>query len=804
MKGNRHIACSVLFTGFIILRLIFWCNSSEAQTVVIDTSSNLISVQPFKGNITDSIKYEINADTTKNDKLKFTAVGQINSSLLKEKLSTNILKKNDSLNFKKKILKKTSTKGSVSLGYDYGIIPFTSDMNMPDGFYKAEGNAGFEVFNFPVNATFFYSTMQGVSGLNNYFKISYDVNKYKENLKGKVNDKVKNFSKNLDSLYKVKQTAEQKKLYLETMAGSVNNQLSAKQYLNYKYLYDKPEMPDTNEFSSYTTLQITDSINNNANYHNGELTNDIAQSKKTAKDTIAYYKNLLKKSDSLKSTVCEYESKIKGYVEEINKIKKIVEELKSAKNLNTSMLSDSNYFSRDKRPSISLKRLEIGLCYPNYSTFLVSGATVKGINIEAEKPDVYYAFTYGKTVNTLMVNNNLIQNSMQKIKSMLDFFDFNDVSTSRRITVFKMGYGKKDATHLHAGVLYGVGLTSYMDDLSILNIEQNKERNYVIELDGRWVINSNNTFDLVYGKSSVQQTDQALSGYEKGFYGIFQPVRSNAALAAYKTSIKSTKTKISFTSRWIDPFFKSFGVGFLRADNFRYEIKAEQPITKKIKLTGFYKKGEDNLLSLYSYKSTIQTIGAKVNIKLTRSLSMHFGYNPILQKIKTSENNSIINRNNITTGVITYTPKAKRFYSVFNILYSYYNISDSLRNNVFRNISFTGSSQISTSFKNNISAGWLYAKSTDSLNTNTMLLTDDITYTLLKKAEFSITGKYAITPDTVGQLGFGIKVNIPLLKRLSAEGSFERIVIGDFYSYYDAEQLKKFPYYCYFKLTYTW
>ena len=206
----------------------------------------------------------------------------------------------------------------------------------------------------------------------------------------------------------------------------------------------------------------------------------------------------------------------------------------------------------------------------------------------------------------------------------------------------------------------------------------------------------------MYGKSSVQIDGQVLNSSEKGFSGVFLPLRSNAAQAAYNTLIKHTKTKITITSRWIDPFFKSYGVIFLKPDNFRYEFKAEQPISKKIKITGYYKKSEDNLLSLYNYKNTIQTIGAKVNIKLTRCWNMQFGYNPILQKIKTSNNTSIINSNNIRTGVITYTPKAKKFYSIFNLLYSYCSISDSLRKNVFENIAFTGSTQISNSFKNNI------------------------------------------------------------------------------------------------------
>lgn len=786
MRENQQIHCLASFAIFTTILLVVWCTSVKAQNGILSNDSGLINIQLLKNYPSDSVTSEVSRDTVQKDKK-----------------STNIFKKDDSLIIKKRIFKKTSAKGSINMGYDFGVIPFTTNMKIPEGFYSTTGNAGFNVLSLPVNVSFYYSTIKSVSGLNNYFKISYDVNQYKENVKSEVTGKIKIFSKSLDSLTRVKQTAEQRKLFLESMTGSINSQMSSGQYLNYQNSQSFPEL-DTEGLSDYGEIQIPDSIKNRGNINEEELTDNKTQLAKTKNDSIVNYKNLLKKRDSLKSKVSEYENKINGCVEEIDKIKKTIEELKNTLNQSTSIETNNTYISKYQQLLFSVKTFEIGLCYPNFSTFLVNGATVNGINVEVEKPNFYYAVTYGKTVNTLLMNNNILQSSMQKIKNMLDFFDFNDVSTSRRITVFKIGYGKRESTHLHAGILYGAGLTSYMDDISDLNIQQSKERNYVIELDGRWSINSNNTIDLVYGKSSVQLADQASITDVKGFYGVFQPVRSNAALATYKTSLKRTKTKMAFTSRWIDPFFKSYGVGFLRADNFRYEIKAEQPVNKKIKLTGSYKKGEDNLLSLYDYKSTIRTIGAKISVKFTRNWSLHLGYNPILQKIRTAENINIINRNNITTGVITYTPKAKKFYSVLNLLYSYYNISDSTRSNVFRNLNFTGSLQFSNSFSNNFSAGWLYANSTDSIDTNTLLFSDNITYTLFKKAEFSIIGKYAITPDTVGQFGYGIKINVPLIKRLSAEGSFERIVIGDFYSCYDAQQLKKFPYYCYFKLVYTW
>ena len=54
------------------------------------------------------------------------------------------------------------------------------------------------------------------------------------------------------------------------------------------------------------------------------------------------------------------------------------------------------------------------------------------------------AFTYGKTNNTIMTTNNIIQNQLQTARNFYNFFDFNNVKDSRKITALKLGYGKKN------------------------------------------------------------------------------------------------------------------------------------------------------------------------------------------------------------------------------------------------------------------------------------------------------------------------------------------------------------------------
>ena len=60
---------------------------------------------------------------------------------------------------KSKLWKSIKTNGFVSLGYDYGAIPFANINKFPSGFFRTEGNVGVSIKNIPVNANFYYTTL---------------------------------------------------------------------------------------------------------------------------------------------------------------------------------------------------------------------------------------------------------------------------------------------------------------------------------------------------------------------------------------------------------------------------------------------------------------------------------------------------------------------------------------------------------------------------------------------------------------------------------------------------------------------
>jgi hypothetical protein len=448
-----------------------------------------------------------------------------------------------------------------------------------------------------------------------------------------------------------------------------------------------------------------------------------------------------------------------------------------------------------------IKALDVGLFYPNYSTFLMNGTAVKGVNFEWEKK-FYFAFTYGRTINTLLTTNNIIQNQLQNARNLYNFFDFNNVRDSRKIMAVKFGIGAKESSHFYVGCLYGLGLPSYL----IASASPSIEKNIAVELDGRFLLNNSNSFDLVYGKSALYETGNPGDVTNSPSQSLFSAYRSNAAMLKYTSDIKKTQTRASVTGRIVDPFFKSYGVGFIRSDNLRYEFKLDQQLGNKTKVSAFYRRDRDNLLNLMGVTNSLQTMGVNVSLKVNKRLTLRGIYSPVVQNqfFRDSSQKNMQHINTISNGIITYTPRSARLKSVFNLVYSYYQLSGSMNGSCYQNISFNNTTVFSVPLKLDFAANYFYNNTPDTLNTKTIIVSSNVSYTGWRKSIFTLGVKYADNPVAKNQLGGIMRVNIPLAKYISFELQAERLVFGDFYSSYNRASLTKFPYYGYSKLIVTW
>ena len=737
----------------------------------------------------------LKSDSTHKNKAKDVSLKQLaDSSKIKNGFKSMAVKLIPDSAGKKRLLKKLipKTYGNISAGYDYGVIPFAANASYPLGYFKTQGNIGASILGIPILATYYYSDLKSVSGLNNYFRVSFDKAKYDEMLRTKGLSKVENEAKELTSLSTLKQILVQKLAFSEIYKNGLPTESSLTSQLpKFKNNYNQLETDSLIKppvFSDSTLKKsVVDSLSK------------INSIKKAAySDSISQITSQLSKRDSVSSRIDEFKSQLKNLDEKINAINKKLAFFKNPQNL----IENNPHLTKFQSVLSGVKKLDIGLCYPNYSTFLVSGSSVKGINIEWEKK-FYFAFTYGKTINTVMTTNNLIQNQLQTARNLYNFFDFNNVKDSRKITALKFGYGKKEATHFYAGFLYGLGLPSYVS----ASQQTNLEKNLVLELDGRIVLNKSNALDLIYGKSALYQNGIAVSSDNSTSQFPFSKHRSNAGLLKYTSEIKKTKTKITATGKIVDPFFNSYGVGFMRSDNIRYELKVEQEITSKIKFSGSYRKDRDNLLNTFSYTTDLQTIVTNLNIKINKRFTAKLSYMPVIQNIASKDSglHNTHNINNISMAVITYAPKLTKITSFFNAMFSYYQLSSTAgKSNSFQNYNINNTTIFNQHLKANFACNYFLNNDSDSLNNSTTLVSGDISYISTKGATLTFGAKYAYNNMVKNQTGGLLKINIPLINHTHLEVYAEKLILGDFYNSYNISEIKKFPFYCYGKVIFSW
>jgi len=750
----------------------------------------------------------------------------------------------DSLALQKKLLGQNKSSGTISAGYDYGVLPFATGRTYPSGYFKAQGQINFELAKLPFNSSFFYSDMNSVSGLTNYFKISFDAKKYRDQMRGQFKGKEDDLQNQVTQLTNEKQAVEKQLDYLKSVNVDQYYTDAEKQMSKYTAQLkqmDHIQTPSANTLGLNSKLDnaVKDSLNlikspakPNLNASDSlklpstpkqnslpadslspktspkpalSQTDSLNRQKKLYRDSINYYIRQVRRIDSIPGKIKEYEGKIQKYESEIGKAQGTIATLKkSGKNVN----GFNPYTKGWAKILSSVKKFELGLCNPDYSTYLVSGITLKGVNLELENDNYFFAFTYGKTVNTLLFTNNAVQNSLVNTKNLYNYFDFNNLTNGRRVAALKFGLGKMAGNHLYIGFLNGEGLNSYTTNYTSFTdgaLASYTEKNYVVEIDGKLAFDPKNNLTLVYGKSYMQQNVIASEQPSTGFTSATQADHSNAAMLKYTSDITKTKTKITLTTRLIQPFFNSFGVGFMSSDDFRYELKAEQTLSSKLKLTVSYKKDQDNLLALFAYKTTLYTLGTNLTAKLNRYFTLRVAYNPVVQDITSQDNTyHASNKNNISNAIVSYTPKVKNFNSTFNLAYSYYNLSSDSVHNVMQSVIINNVSQFKNSFQNTCAISWFYTNHTDSINSNTLLLSDNVSYKLKNGVSFTLGLKLAQNNIYHTQLGYLGKLDVPLVKKLTAEASFEKIVIGDFYNNYNIAQIERFPYFCSMKLIYHW
>jgi hypothetical protein len=667
--------------------------------------------------------------------------------------------------------------GLISNQFDYGIVPYyISNNSSPQNIFKSQGDVKFSAKKLPFVLSYFYSNPASQFGLQNYYTLRFDAEAYQQNIQNECVAKKAVYQEKLNNAQKLKQECAQKLAYCEAMQNYTNTSVT------------KPNM---GLYSDSAAIQK--SIPNTLNaVPDTSITNYKPGMSKA--DSVKYRENAY--ADSLLSTFnadTNYQ-KIKAYKESIEMYDKQIREYEQAvKFMDSNQIDapENPYLTKAKNFLSNVKKFEIGLCYPNYSTFLINNLTLKGINVGYETSNYFVNASYGKTISNLLnqsTGNNTIVNSFQNYSN---FFDFSKNEDGRKILAGKVGLGNASKSYLAFGALYGVGNKSYYQSTNSI------EKNIVYEVDSRiaykgYIVSASFAKSFLKPGGSNENPD------------VFSKTRNNGLQIRFSGAIPYVKTKFSLGYRIVDPFFKSYGVGFIRTDNIRYEAKLEQVVSSKLKFGANYRRDEDNILKRYGFKSSLNFLSFTTKVKLLRKrVDIQLIYTPILQKIENLNTHFITqNKSDMKNVVIAYTPKLKRLTTTLTGVYSQYTLYDSVGLRNMENMNLNALIIFKNSLKFGLSSGYFDSNVRDSSATPKTILTSIETgFTFKKNINTSLTLKHSYNLSSkTEQYGAACNVNFPIKQYFTIDLHAEKIIIGDFYNSLNLGNVERFPYYCYVKL----
>lgn len=672
------------------------------------------------------------------------------------------------LNCSGQVTPKDSTKKLISFNggfvegtYEYGLLPFYGNIEVPDQNIRGFGNARVAIKDIPLVLSFLYNSNPANVGVNNYFNVEFDIETYKQNQLDRIN-KFKQFS--IDSLNKLNdaQTDITKKL---------------------KYL----ELINLGEIAF--PLDSSELVDNLLGSHGFEWLDTLGTDTITAPGLpIQQLPIDSSKLDSLQTQLAQTIQSLQSKQNELDSLRNLMQ-------LYSTISPDSLIQSKSKLPDSKLSKLQsfmrlvdkfqIGLCYPNYSKFLIYQAPLKGVNVEISDKNYFVGFSYGIIQPNIFYTNNLLNNTVNSLQNAYNFFDFNNTDVGRRVLSTKFGYGSKDGNHLHFGLLHGVGNTSYYDTLL-----SSKENNAVIEIDGKYIFKSYE-IQLIYGRSHVQS--ELLSGTSNGVWSNLMEFkdRSNALYSSLSKGFDKINLYVSGEFRFIEPLFESFGVGFMRSDNLRYQIKIDKGLGKKGKASLFYRKEKDNILNWFDFENSVNSWGVSLAYRISKSIRARIDYRP-LEFTSEIADSSFDNRSKILNGIISCNKRIGDSRYVGNVLASYYDFYTLESNLKYYNVGVQNSLFIGAKFQLEASYNYFATNDTSGIP-ESHLITLGSTY-LGKVISATINADYSSAAFGNG-FGGGVKFSARFLKRMVCSIEARRIVPGSFYTSYYNQAILEFPYY---------
>lgn len=684
---------------------------------------------------------------------------------------------------KKKSLKINSLldidEGIINTSYSYGLLVgyIDTSSSRPLQSFKTNGDFNINVATVPVRFTFNYNTLKNPFGVNNYFRASIDMEKYKE--------------KQRLQKEKLQQISDKKIGESENIEKALIGKLGYAEIIKQRLKDEIDAQKETLAFDQYdlstAESQLKDSAESKIpNVEKSEYIDDSSR--------VDSLRNELKNREEELEKLLSLYNKLDSCYNQLQDLKKVQDSIQS---IYTTQKTYYSSFASNGMNAVGSKflshisKLDIGLTYPKTTALSSNSIPIKGVDFEYQKDKWYTSVSAGITMNNLMVTNDLVQSKLQYSQNMFNMFDFQNIKQKRFMTMLKSGYGTKDNTHLFFGIRYtnrAVTLNDLQKDSS--NVVPSLGLELDLRLKSKYL--KGTTLDVIYGKTSNTEL-QNDSTYLKPFSSLFSTYRTHVGLIKVTQTIDKLKSTVSGSLRWIDPYADMASIGVLQPNNIRIELTTKHSISNNFSFGTNFRKDRNNIDNQLDSTMDILLVGGTLTGSILDQIEVFGNLNYLTQKVNRNSTKSETNSENYmySFGGSTHY-KIGEYKHAISLAYNDYMISTLNDNGRYKNLSFQNLSKLNNG-QNSISINYFMVTSTDSLPEQTIIIGDELSY-IGDKTQLKLGLKISYSKDFGDDYGFKIELNREVFSNLNFGVKIEKFILGNFYSSYDLDRFNRFPF----------
>jgi len=661
-----------------------------------------------------------------------------------------------------------STTGNLQSDFSYGLLTsyVGPETNRPLFCNRKSGDLGLNVAGIPISLAFNYSTLKNPIGVNNYFRFSVDFDQWKDleaKKKSELQSKiVENQNKILESQGKLKGKMGFAEILIQKLQIEQTQLLTKIENENIEKIRNEHKLDTLETIQKYQSR--IDSV---------EL--QIIERKKQFEENKVKLDKLKRRYVELLEIYENYET----IYENLNNRKDLINE-----KLNPELMTQAPSFLN------SIKKVNIGLVYPQTSGISKNSIPMKGLELEFQKKNWFTSVSAGASMNNLFVSNNVIQNQLYNTQNLFNNFDFQNIKTSRLLANIKSGLGTKEGKHILLGVRYS-------DTNPFAKFGSGDSLNHAgslgIELDTRLSsrLFPNSLLDVVYGKTSSNETDSSISKPTL-FNTLFSSTRTNYGLVSFTQNFIKMRSRVTVSMRFIDPFANMTDFGIVQANNRRLELKSNHDISKKMSIGLNYREDRNNLDHNSDSTLLIVMYGTNISGEVFNKLNYFGSLNYLIQDNNREQSSSFENTNYMASAGLNVTLTPFGYNTVLSMNYSSYKLTTVNQNGNYTNYGLEYL-VVLDSCTNTLTLN-RFISNTDLLGYENSLIIGDEFKLKFKKTEMLAGLKMGITNTYGNQFGGKLEISTAISKSILWKIGGEKFVLGNFYNSYDLQRFKKFPY----------